>query len=203
RAPAPAVSRATSRWRPAGTSSSRSSTLGAPAPVRSTRCAAAGIAMADPSSMSSPAAVLARILTSAELEEVGEEDAPALAGDRFGVELNAPHGQRAVPQGEDLVLPAGLVRPGHDLQLGRQRRGVDDERVTARGHERRVQAAEEIGAAVRDGRELAVHHAPRAHDGGAERGADRLVAETHAQDGDGAGEAADAVDADACLDRKS
>src|SRR5690606_27337172 len=94
-----------------------------------------------------------------ELEEVGENGAPALAGDRFRVELDAPHRQRAVPESEDLVLPTGLIRPGGDLELGRQRRGVDDERVIPRRHERRVEAAEEVAAAVGNGRQLAVQRA--------------------------------------------
>jgi hypothetical protein len=96
-----------------------------------------------------------------------------------------------------------VVGSRRDLELVGQARRLDRERVVARGHERGRQACEYAATVVRDRRELAVHHVLRAHDPAAERLADRLVAEAHAEDRHAAGEPPDQRHRDAGLVRRA
>src|SRR5678816_2146064 len=95
----------------------------------------------------------------------------------------------AMANPHDLVLP-GLRR---DLETGRQRVALDEQRVVAGGLERVRQVAVEAPRVVKDRRELAVHHAIGAHDVPTERLSDRLVAEADPEDRNLAGEPADDV----------
>src|SRR5437867_9532437 len=73
--------------------------------------------------------------------------------------------------------------------------------MIARRLERLRQPGEQPPAVVVDERRLAVHDARRAHDRPAEGGADRLMAQADAEDGDRAGEALDEGHRDARLAR--
>ncbi|CAM5196901.1 hypothetical protein CDEN61S_02711 [Castellaniella denitrificans] len=67
----------------------------------------------------------------------------------------------------------------------------------------RRQSREDVGAPVRDGRDLAVHEFAGAHDASAVGRADGLVAQADAQDGLPAGEMPDQLDGDAGLGRRA
>src|SRR5258708_12933500 len=101
-----------------------------------------------------------------------------LREDRFGVELHALDGQRAVANAHDLAV----LRPGGDLEVARATVALDRERMVPGRVIRRGQAAEHSGALVVDARDLAVHQRLRMDDAPAERLADGLMAEAHAED---------------------
>src|SRR5262245_5837421 len=92
-----------------------------------------------------------------------------------------------MPHAHDLAVVGG----GRDEEVGRHAVALDGERMVPRDGKRRRNACEHTAAIVADRRELAVHHALRAHDASAERLADRLVSEADAQDRDLPGEALD------------
>src|SRR5205814_7016064 len=73
---------------------------------------------------------------------------------------------------------------GRDAQLGGEPRAGDDERVVARRLERVREAGEQTTPVVADAGRLAVHRTPGAHDAGTVRGADALVPQAYAEDGD-------------------
>src|SRR5688572_6738653 len=81
----------------------------------------------------------------------------------------------------DFILEARLVRPGEDLQLGRQRSAINDERMVA-GHLERVwKSGKDTFTVMLDHGSFAVHDATCAHHVAAIRLSDRLVPQTHAQ----------------------
>ena len=88
----------------------------------------------------------------------------------------------AVAQAHHLALGG----PGGDLEVGSDRRAIDDQRVIARRGERARYAAEHTAAFVLDRRGAAVHQSRRAHDLGAEYLAHRLLAEAHENTGSAA-----------------
>src|SRR5208283_5933472 len=90
---------------------------------------------------------------SVEPEEILQDPHPLPGRDGFRVELDAPDGQGAVPQPHDLAL-GGL---GGDLQLLREARALDEQRVVARAGETLGKAAEQVRVPVEDRRGLAVH----------------------------------------------
>src|SRR5947208_5513588 len=132
-------------------------------------------------------------------EEVAEQPLALGGEDRLGVELHPLHEERAVPDAHDLVVGG----PRRALELGRQRRRVDHQRVVARRREALREAREQPAPVVQDGRGLAVHDAPGTHDRAAEGGADRLVPEADAEDGEPAREALDERHRDARLARRA
>src|SRR5438309_811205 len=101
-----------------------------------------------------------------------------LREDRFGVELHALDWQRAVAHAHDLAV----LGPRRDLEIARAALALDRERMVPGRVVRRGQAAEHSGAGVVDARDLAVHEGLRMDDAPAERLADGLVAEAHAED---------------------
>src|SRR5260221_5048507 len=113
-------------------------------------------------------------------------------GNAFGMELNAVDRAVGMLQSHDNAV-RGLCG---DRQAVGPARAIDDEGVIARRLERVGQAGEEPGATMADGAELAMHGLRRANDVAAEDLADRLMAETDAEDRKIAG-AADEVEADA------
>src|SRR6267142_156574 len=107
------------------------------------------------------------------------QDVLALAGqNRFGMKLHAMNRPRAVAQPHDVGV---LARARGHFELGWQPFLCHDQRVVPRGDERSGNAAEEAAAVVLDRRRLAVHRDAGAHDLAAEYGADRLMAQAHAQ----------------------
>src|ERR1700680_196274 len=76
-----------------------------------------------------------------------------------------------------------------DLQTFGDAATFDHQRMIAGRGKWTGQALEYALASMGDGRELAVHHAARTDDAPAERLADRLVPEAHAEDGNFAREA--------------
>src|SRR6476646_9864841 len=114
------------------------------------------------------------------------EHLPAVLGqERLGMELHALDRQLAVPDGHDLSVVGGR----RDVEHRGQAPALDRERVIARGVEWRGNVFEYAPLVVDDRRQFAVHHPLRADDPRAERLADRLVTETHAQNRNLAGEA--------------
>src|SRR5690606_37804593 len=110
------------------------------------------------------------------------------------MELHALDRELAVAQSHQFAVVAeggGLEAAGKDRQLDGER--VIADRAVALG-----QPAEDALAVVRDRRALAVHHPARAHHAGAERGPDRLVPQTDAENGDALAEAANERYRDAC-----
>ena len=77
-----------------------------------------------------------------------------------------------------------MIVPSSRASAGVELRGYgigDDERVVTAGDERRRDAAEKALAVMLDRRHLAVHRHRRTHDRPAERQADALMSEAHAQ----------------------
>src|SRR5690606_11776972 len=64
-------------------------------------------------------------------QEVGEELLAVFARNGLGVELNAPNRVCPMANGLDLIFPPRLLRPRHDLQLGRQAFPFDDQGMVA------------------------------------------------------------------------
>src|SRR5207253_5111773 len=93
--------------------------------------------------------------------------------------------------------------PGRWLERCGQRGGVDHQRVIARGLEWIRHPPEQPPAVVVNRRRLAVHDAAGSHDGRAEGGTDRLVAEADAQNRNGPREALDQRHRDARLVRRA
>ena len=94
-----------------------------------------------------------------------------------------------------------LGRPGAHLEAVGQRRPLDEQRVVPRRLERDAQPAEDSLAVVEDGRGLSVHQPTGPHHLAAERLADGLVAEAHAEDGRLAAEAPDEIERNSSLVR--
>ena len=115
-----------------------------------------------------------------------------LGGDAFRMELYAMHRQAFVRGAHH--KPVGL---GGDRKRAGKRCAIDHQRVIARRPEWPVDAAKHALALVRHLGELAVHRHRRAHHVAAERLADRLQTETHAEHRDGGGRLLDEVEADA------
>src|ERR1035437_1304286 len=105
---------------------------------------------------------------------------------RFGMELHALERELPVAHPHDLAVFA----LGGDFQAVGQAGALDRERVIAGREERRRQPGKDALRCVADVGGLAVHHAARMHDTPAERLADRLVPQAHAEDGQLAGERA-------------
>src|SRR3982074_3556112 len=118
-----------------------------------------------------------------EREKILQHEMPVLGGDAFGMELHAVNGQR--PMGEAHHQAVGSFR--RHLEVARHRVAVDHERMVARRPERAVDAAKDALAAMADLGQLAMHRQGRAHDVTPESLADRLMAETDAEDRNGAG----------------
>src|SRR5262249_4799268 len=101
--------------------------------------------------------------------------------------------------------------PHHELVVGfgryrevsRHAGTIDHQRVIARRLERTVDASEYARALVLDEREFAVHLHRRTYDLSAELLADRLVAETHAENRNGGGSLGDKIEADAGIVRRA
>src|SRR6185295_12235748 len=118
-------------------------------------------------------------LLGAESQEIGHQMRPGAGEHGLGMELHAPVRQLAVAQAHE----SPVVGPGERLQLLRQRALLHLQAVVARGLEGVRQAGENALIAVADGRGLAVHQPGRAVHRGAERQAQRLVAEADAEQG--------------------
>ena len=115
------------------------------------------------------------------------------------MELDAEDRMLAMAQRHDEMIVAAF---GGDLERGRERRAVDHQRVVARGHEGIGEAGEQAAPVVVDHGGLAVHQARRADHVAAEHLADRLMAQTDAEQRRlSFGRRADKVHADAGLVR--
>src|SRR5579883_3266785 len=113
-----------------------------------------------------------------EIEKIAQHDAAMLGENALRVELHAVNRRRAMRETHDQAV-LGL---GGDFEFRRRRFAVDDQRVIARRLERAVDAAKHAASIMRNARQLAMHGQGRADDLGAERLADRLMAETDAED---------------------
>ena len=76
---------------------------------------------------------------------------------RLGVELDAPHGMRPMPNGVDLIGVVG--GNGKDLERFRHRVALHHERVIAHYFHGAGQAIEQVFPVVNDSRGLSVHEA--------------------------------------------
>src|SRR6202171_701889 len=110
-------------------------------------------------------------------QEVRQQGVTVLGQYRFRVKLNALDRKLTMAHAHDLAVVA-LRR---DLQAFGNAATVDHQRMIAGRGKWTGQALEYALASMGDGRELAVHHAPRTDDAPAERLADRLVPEAHAE----------------------
>ncbi len=122
-----------------------------------------------------------------------------LRGDALGVELHAVDRMLDVHQAHDQAVLGG----GDGREAGRQRLALDDQRVIAGAGEFVIEAAEDATAVVGDGRGLAVHQVRGADHPAAVGLADRLMAETDAEDRDVGAEPLDRLDADAGFGRRA
>ena len=116
-------------------------------------------------------------------EEVAQHRVAVLGQDGLRMELHALErraraGQLAVAHAHDLAV----LRARRDDQLGRAGLALDRQRVVADHAELARQAGVDALAVGGQRAGLAVHLALRAHDAAAERRADALVAQAHAQD---------------------
>ena len=100
-----------------------------------------------------------------------------LAGDALGMKLHAVDVEVAVRHRHDEP-----VRLRRHLKLVGGRGPFDDEAVIARRLDGSVDAAKQLLAIVRDGRDLAMHRNRQAHDLAPENLPDGLMAQTHAED---------------------
>src|SRR5437773_11015185 len=98
----------------------------------------------------------------------------------LGVELHALHGELTVAHAHDLAV-FGFRG---DLEALGQGRAADRKRMVTRRHETARQSTKHAQAAMLDRRGSSVDDFTRAHDLAAERLADRLMAEAHAQSPD-------------------
>src|SRR5438132_1226036 len=87
-----------------------------------------------------------------------------------------------MPHGHDFPALGPVGAPGRDRELGRERPGLHHERVIAHAGEGARDPGEQLVPFVHDGAGLAMHQPPGPAYPCAERLADRLVPEAHAQD---------------------
>src|SRR5579872_4418502 len=128
-----------------------------------------------------------------ELDEVREQRVSALGRDALGVELHAVDRPLPVHHTHD----DAVVGLGVDPERGGQALPLHHQRVIARRLERAaIEPVEQAGAVMADAAQLAMHRHRCPHHLAAESLADRLVAETHAEQGDVPG-AAHELEADA------
>src|SRR5580658_7008887 len=130
-------------------------------------------------------------------EEVGQDPMAVLAGDAFGMELDAVDRIVTVMHGHDQPV----VCPGGGDQTFRQRISGDDQAVVAGGGKWVRHALKDAGAVMGDGAELAVHRCRRTNDVAAACLSGRRVAEGGAEEREFAGGGGDQVEADAGLVR--
>ena len=97
------------------------------------------------------------------------------------MELQPVMGALDVAEAHDI----SVVRPGRHDQRGRQRLPLDDQGVVARGVEGRRESGEQPGPVVVDRRRDSVKRAPRSAHVATLREGQRLMTETHAEDGRG------------------
>src|SRR6218665_1402859 len=115
--------------------------------------------------------------SSALLQEVLQQRVAMLGQDAFGVELHALDRQRLVAHAHDLAV----FGPGRDFEHLGATGALDGQRVVAVDRELPGQAGEQALLRGVDDAGFAVHQLPGPHDGAAERGADALVTQAHAQ----------------------
>src|SRR4051794_23091552 len=166
--------------------------LASPAMMTSRTAAASSALRSRPDATAS----IARVRMGSGIQEVAQQR-PALVGEhRLGVELHALRGQLAVADRHD-----DAAAGGGDLEDGRQRFLLHDQRVIAPHGQRRGDAREDRAAVVGDRRRLAMHREV-ADDGAAEGLGERLVAQADAERRDaGLGKPLDDLEADARLVR--
>src|SRR3954451_14302991 len=116
----------------------------------------------------------------AQIEEISQQVGAGGGEHRLRLELHPPIRQIAVAHPHQ----GAVVRPGERLQLRREGGLLHLQAVIAGGLERVGQAGEDPHVVMADGGGLAVHQPRRPVDGGAERHAERLVAEADAQQRD-------------------
>ena len=134
-----------------------------------------------------------------DLDPVVDQPLALARQNALGVKLHALDRVQSMPEAHDLALG----RPRADLEAGRQRLALDEERVVSRRLERRGDAVEEAAAVVKDGRRLSVHQAPGAHDAPPVGLPDRLVPQTDSEDRQTAAESLQDLERDAGLVRRA
>ena len=118
-------------------------------------------------------------------QKVGQQRMTLLGEHAFGVELHPLNvGEIAVAQAHDRAV----VEPGGDLEAVGQRLALGDQAVVSGGGERVGQTLKHALAAVVHRRGFAVHQLLCPHHLAAIYLGDRLVAQAHAQGGDGGAE---------------
>src|SRR5690606_13872263 len=141
--------------------------------------------------------VIGMAATSAD-KEILQQRVAVFGQDRFRMELHAFDVELLMAHAHDLTVGG----PRRHFQAVGQRGALDRQRVIADHRVRTRQVLEDADARVFDRRSLAVHDLLRAHYLAAERGADGLVAEAHAEDGQFPGEVLQYRDRDTCLGRR-
>src|ERR1700731_827838 len=131
-------------------------------------------------------------------EEILQELHPNVGEDRFGVELHAFDEEFAVAETHD-----DAIGFRGNFELIRKRFFLDDERVIARGGEILRQIFENCLVVVVDAAGFAVHDFRRANHASSNRKADRLMAETHAENWNHSGKPANHVHANAGILRSA
>lgn len=119
--------------------------------------------------------------------------------DRFRMELDTARRIETMGQCHDLPL----LRSGRDLDLLRESAFENDQGMISCRLERAWNSRKEIGAIMQDRRSLAVHEARGSHDRSPEDLPDRLMAQTHSQDGDFRSQLPDDIRADPRIRRRS
>jgi hypothetical protein len=124
-------------------------------------------------------------------EEILKKLHPNVGEDRFGVELDAFDEEFAVAETHD-----DAIGFRGDFELIRKSFFLDDERVIARGGEILRQILEDGLVVMVDAAGFAVHDFRRSNHAPSKRKADGLMAETHTENWNHTGEAANHVHAD-------
>ncbi len=117
-------------------------------------------------------------------QKILQQPVAVLGLDGFRVKLHALDGEMAVTHPHDFAI-FGLRG---NFQAGRQAVALDGQRVIAHHGVRTGQIGEHASAVMGDGAGLAVHDLPRPHDLAAKRGADGLMPQADAQNGQSPGE---------------
>src|SRR5689334_19020850 len=115
------------------------------------------------------------------------------------MELDAFDVERSMTRAHDL----SAIAPRRDLELGRERFALDDERVIPAAQRRGGNPFEEAGARVMDRRCLAVHDLAAPNDAASEGVPDRLMAETDTEDRHDAFHRVDRVERDTGFERRA
>src|SRR5947207_4665390 len=110
-------------------------------------------------------------------KKIRQKRMTVLGQDRFRMKLHALDRKLAMAHAHDLAVFAGRG----DLQAGRHRLALNNQRMIAGSGQRVGEAGEDAAVYVRDRRDIPIHDVLRANDAATERLSDRLVAQADAE----------------------